>query len=113
MAEVWRQAATVDEVTSALNAARHRQLSRKTVLTVLTRLEAKGLATHTKESKAYRFQPTLSEAEFVAQEASRAAEALLGRFGALAVSGFVDQVSIEPTRLAQLEALLEERREGD
>jgi predicted transcriptional regulator len=40
----------------------------KTVLTICTRLTAKGLLEPTRENRAYRFAPTQSRAEFAASE---------------------------------------------
>ncbi len=107
---VWeRSSATVGEIKAALNAVRSKPAAYKTVLTICSRLEVKGLLDHQREGRAFRYVPTMSERDLVAREADRAAGSLLSRFGELAVSGFVNQVVTEPERLAQLEELLDDQ----
>lgn len=107
MRVIWqRSPATVGEIESALNADSSKRVAYKTVLTICSRLEVKGLLEHQREGRAFRYLPTMSEQDLVAREADRAARSLLARFGELAVSGFVNQVVADPERLAQLKALL-------
>jgi predicted transcriptional regulator len=93
-----------------LNAGRQRQLSYKTILTILTRLEAKGWLSHERDGRAYRYSATVNERTLTELQARRAAEALLDKFGDLALSGFVDEVASDRERLARLEDLLVHRR---
>lgn len=110
MRVIWeRSSATVAEVESALNASRSKPAAYKTVLTICSRLEAKGLLNHQQVGRAFRYMPTMSEKDLVAREADRGAAGLLSRFGELAVAGFVNQVANDPERLAQLEGLLNNR----
>lgn len=113
MRVIWeRSSATVGEVESALNTARSKRVAYKTILTICSRLEVKGLLGHEREGRAFRYLPTMSERDLVAREADRAAGSLLSRFGELGVSGFVNQVVTDPDRLAQLEGLLSDRDAG-
>jgi predicted transcriptional regulator len=56
MEGLWsRYSATAAEITRGLDARRLEPLSNKTILTCLTRLEAKGLVSHARERRAYLF----------------------------------------------------------
>jgi len=104
---IWgRGTALVSEVEEVLNARRAHALAYKTVLTICTRLSEKGLLNHEKEGRAFRYFPTMTESEFVAAQASKATDALLSRFGDVALSSFVDQVAADPEQLVALRALL-------
>ncbi len=101
--------ASVAEVTEVVNQARpNRPLAYKTVLAVLSHLEAKALLSHNKQGRAYHYQPIMSDEEFVARTASEASAALLRRFGAAAVAGFVSQVSSDPRLRQMLKQMLAE-----
>jgi len=82
-------------------------LAYKTVLTICTRLSDKGILNHETEGRAFRYYPTMSKSEFISQQASKAAGALLSRFGDMALSTFVDQVAADPVQLDALRALLD------
>jgi predicted transcriptional regulator len=104
---IWgRGTALVSEVEAVLNTRRANPLAYKTVLTICTRLSEKGVLSHEKEGRAFRYFPTMTESEFVAAQASKATDALLSRFGDVALSSFVDQVAADPEQLVALRALL-------
>jgi predicted transcriptional regulator len=104
---IWtRGAALVSEVEEILNSRRANALAYKTVLTICTRLSEKGVLDHEKEGRAFRYFPTMTEAEFIAAQASKATDALLNRFGDVALSSFVDQVAANPEQLVALRNLL-------
>jgi predicted transcriptional regulator len=78
---IWvRGTALVSEIEEILNRRRNVPLAYKTVLTICTRLGEKGVLSHEKEGRAFRFYPTMTESEFVAAQASKATAAL-GYFG--------------------------------
>jgi len=105
---IWvRGTALVSEVEEILNRRRTVPLAYKTVLTICTRLGEKGILSHEKEGRAFRFYPTMTESEFVAAQASKATDALLSRFGDVVLSTFVDHVAADPDQLAALRSLLE------
>ncbi|MGH9129547.1 MAG: BlaI/MecI/CopY family transcriptional regulator [Acidimicrobiales bacterium] len=104
--------ASVADVVEVVNQARpDRPLAYRTVLAVLSHLEAKALLSHNKQGRAYHYQATMSDEEFVARKAAEASAALIRRFGGAAVAGFVSQVSSEPRLREMLERLLAE--DGD
>jgi predicted transcriptional regulator len=104
---IWaRGAALVSEVEEVLNKRRETPLAYKTVLTICTRLSDKGILSHEKEGRAFRYYPTMTESEFISAQASKATGALLSRFGDVALSTFVDQVAADPAQLTALRKLL-------
>jgi predicted transcriptional regulator len=115
MEGLWTQrSATAAEITRQLNAQRPRPLSAKTILTCLTRLEEKGLVCHSKESRAFRFSPTKSADEVSAWYIANRFQAIIDRFGDLAVAVFVKQIGDDPARYRFLRQLVEENDErGD
>jgi predicted transcriptional regulator len=104
---IWvKGTATVSEVEEVLNGRRSDPLAYKTVLTICTRLSDKGVLGHQKEGRAFRYVPTMTEPEFIEEQAIKAADSLLNRFGDVALSSFVDQVAADPDQLSALRKLL-------
>jgi len=88
-----------------------RQLTFNTVMTVLNRLTAKGLLLREPEGRRSLYRPSLSREAFLEQLTRNVAGGLVRDFGDYAVVQFVAALEREdPTRLAELEALLEARR---
>jgi predicted transcriptional regulator len=106
---LWtRQSATVTELTELVNADRVAPLSYKTILTVCTRLNEKGVVDHQQEGRAFRYRPTMTRSEFVSDQATKAAGKMIDQFGELALSSFVDQVAGSAKQLKALQDLLDE-----
>ncbi len=104
---IWtRGTALVSEVEEVLNKRRTTPLAYKTVLTICTRLSEKGVLDHEKEGRAFRYYPTMTQTEFAAAQAAKACDALLSRFGDVALASFVEQVAADPEQLAALRDLL-------
>lgn len=97
----------VSDIEEVLNQRRQDGLAYKTVLTICSRLTEKGLLTHEKEGRAFRYRPTVNEAEFVAEQRNKATGVLLNRFGDAVLATFVEQVAANPEQLAALRDLLE------
>ncbi len=108
MEGLWSlRVATAVELTQGLNSRRRDPLSSKTILTCLTRLEAKGLVSHARERRAYLFSPTKSADEVSAWYLSGRFGELIHRFGDLAVAVFVEQIGEDPARYEFLRKLVE------
>jgi predicted transcriptional regulator len=97
----------VSDVEEILNRRRDDPLAYKTVLTICSRLSDKGILTHDKEGKAFRYRPMMTQSEFIAEQRAKATDALLNRFGDAALATFVEQVAANPDQLAELRSLLE------
>jgi predicted transcriptional regulator len=113
MQELWRgSSGTAGEVTAALNRHRARQLSPKTILTCLTRLETKGLLTHSQEGRAYRFWPIMDEVGTAAWHVGNRLSEIVERYNDLAVAVFVKRFCEDPYRRQLVRQLLEAFDEG-
>ena len=91
MEALWHlESATVRDVHKALQ-TRTRRLAYTTVMTVMTRLAAKGLLERTPEGNAYRYAPTLSQEQFLARASRRVFSSLVDDLAAAPVmSSFID-----------------------
>lgn len=114
MAALWRAPrCRVEDATLLVNEGRGRQLSERTVATILRRLDAKGYATHEAGGRAFRYTAVVAEEELVAWHGRRAVSALLRRYGPkVAIAGLLEEAEVDPQTLEGLEKLLERRR-GD
>jgi predicted transcriptional regulator len=112
MSFIWEhESAVVSELVEIVNRRRTQHLAYKTLLTICARLTKKGLLEVHKEGRVFRYRPTMSESEFVYQQAARAASVLLDHFGHAALPAFVDQISTNPSHVAELQRLLNSRYE--
>ena len=102
MQVLWSAAAplTGHEVLQALG---REDMAYTTLLTVLERLRAKEYLTRSREGRSYRFQTTSQEADFVADQMSRALSGSANKSGALL--RFADQ--LDPSEAAALRAALD------
>jgi BlaI family transcriptional regulator, penicillinase repressor len=96
------------DVAKVINRHREQPLAYTTVLNVLLNLEKKGVVDHTAEGRAYRFAPTLTEAQLHECEAKRRSRDLLDLFAGDGVAAFVSEVRSDPVLDAQFRELLEE-----
>jgi predicted transcriptional regulator len=102
--------ATVRDVHARLAAA-DRALAYTTVMTVMSRLAAKGLLEQRKDGAAYVYMPAASKEEFTRRTVGTVLSELLDDFTAPAMSQFVDLVGEQDD--AAIEALakaIEEKR---
>lgn len=99
---------TVSDVLERLNARTHKQLAYNTVMSVMARLEHKGILERRREGRAYVYWPRADEQTFLRDQAEEAAGDLLGGFGDLAVVGLARRLEDYPELRAELEELLEQ-----
>jgi len=104
MEAVWRAGAPVRvrAVLDALNAARTKPLAYTTVMTVMTRLVAKGVLVRHGERRSYVYEPTAKDA------AGLAVKDVMRTYGDAAVAHFVEQARADPATARRLRALLAE-----
>jgi BlaI family transcriptional regulator, penicillinase repressor len=89
MEEVWRQgSATVRDVLVALNAREERQRAYTTIMTIMARLERKGVLERHKEGKGFVYTPSASRDEYLDSRAQAEVEALVEEYGELALVHF-------------------------
>ena len=105
MARLWQAGPqAVGEVMEALNGSTDRQLAYTTVMTILVRLNEKGLVTRQKDGRQYRYTAAVDESSLEAQVGRRELNRLIERYGAASVAGFAAELGEGDLadRLAQL-----------
>jgi predicted transcriptional regulator len=107
MEEVWRRGeATVREVREALNAASSKARAYTTVMTIMARLDEKGLLTRRREGKTDIYRALLSREDYLEARTKAEVGALVERYGELALVQFTREVqSLDPKRREQLRRL--------
>lgn len=109
MRVLWKHGEqTVSDVLERLNARTRKQLAYNTVMSVMARLERKGILERRREGRAYVYWPPADEETFLRDQAEVAAGDLLGGFGDLAVVGLARRLEDYPELRAELEELLEQ-----
>jgi predicted transcriptional regulator len=111
MDEVWRQQeATVRAVMEALNAAADKPRAYTTYMTILSRLDGKGLLQRRREGKTDYYRPAHTREEYAELRAQAEVEALVDQFGDIALSHFARQMAqLDPDRRRALERLVRKR----
>ena len=108
MEEVWRHdESTVREVLTALNDG-EKTRAYTTVMTIMARLDTKGLLTRERRGKTDVYKPVLSRDRYLAERAEDEVRALVDEFGDLALAQFAEQVErLDAKRLEALRELAE------
>lgn len=111
MRVLWaRGEASTAEVAEGLRD--ERGLAHTTVATLLTRLEKRGLLSSRREGRALLYRPLVSEAEVQRSMVGSLLDRLFaGRTTAL-VSHLLEARAVDGAELAELQALLKQRKEG-
>ena len=107
MEEVWRRReATVRDVQEALNARGGRVRAYTTLLTVMTRLDGKGLLVRRRAGRLDVYAPAFSREDYFQARAEAEVAALVEDFGDLALAHFARHIGqLDPERLEQLRRL--------
>lgn len=106
MDEVWGQGqATVRDVLTALNRGEKKR-AYTTVMTIMTRLDSKGLLIRERRGRTDLYRPLMSREQYRDARAEAEVEALVSEFGDVALAHFADRVGrLDATRLAALRKL--------
>jgi predicted transcriptional regulator len=112
--EVWRQEeASVRSVMEACNRGRRQPRAYTTYLTIMVRLDRKGLLARRREGKTDFYRPRLSKDEYQAARAEAEVEALVAQYGDVALSHFARQMAqLDPERRRALQRLARRAGEG-
>ena len=107
MEEMWgRGEATVRDVQQALNARGGKVRAYTTLLTVMTRLDAKGLLVRRRAGRFDVYAPALTRDEYFHTRAEAEVAALVEDFGDLALAHFARHIGgLDPDRLEKLRRL--------
>jgi predicted transcriptional regulator len=106
MEEIWRQGeATVRDVLTALNRG-ERERAYTTVMTIMSRLDRKGLLTRSRRGKSDVYEPLMSREEYLDARAAAEVAALVDEFGDVALAHFAEQVEgLDRKQLRELRRL--------
>ena len=107
MEEMWgRDEATVREVQQALNARGGKVRAYTTLLTVMTRLDAKGVLVRRRAGRLDVYAPAMSREAYYESRAEAEVAALVEDFGDLALAHFARHIGeLDPERLEKLRRL--------
>jgi predicted transcriptional regulator len=107
MEEVWRRGeASVRDVLDALNRRADRPRAYTTYMTILVRLDAKGLVTRRREGKTDIYSPVHERDQYMALRAESEVQALVDQYGDVALSHFAREVAeLDPARRRELQRL--------
>ena len=107
---LWaRGEASASEVHQAL--WDERGLAPTTIATMLVKMEKKGVVTHRAEGRRYLYSPTVSEQEVTRSMVAQLAERLFEGDVPAFVSHLLSEHDIDPDELAELEELIDAKRE--
>lgn len=112
MEVIWRRgSASIREVWEEVTRKDPRTFN--TVMTVMNRLTEKGLLRREDRRGSYRYVPRVGREAFLARISRDVAKALVHEFGDIAMAQFIEILeTVDPKKLAALEALVRERRRG-
>jgi predicted transcriptional regulator len=107
MDEVWsRGSVTVRDVMTAINERSSRDRAYTTFMTVLVRLQRKGLLERRREANADHYTAAISRDRYAASRAEADVQDVIEQHGDLALSEFARRVAgLDPERRAELERL--------
>lgn len=106
MEEVWRRGeATVRDVLAELNRG-PKQRAYTTVMTIMARLDTKGLLTRERRGKKDVYSPVMDREDYLDARAQAEVEAMVAEFGDVALAHFAEQVqNLDAKRLRELRKL--------
>lgn len=108
MEEVWgcRDETTVRIILEALNARSDKQRAYTTVMTIMRRLDEKGMLVRRREGKTDLYVPRMSREEYVEARADAEVQAVVEQYGETALVHFARQMDqLDPARRQRLRRL--------
>jgi predicted transcriptional regulator len=107
MEEVWtRGVSSVREVMEAINSRAPRPRAYTTYMTIMARLDSKGLLERTREGKTHFYRAAHTPAGYSDLRAQAEVDSLVDQFGELALGHFARQIAqLNPQRRRALERL--------
>lgn len=106
---IWKYAPiSTNEITDRLT--KHKDWSPKTIYTMLSRLEKKGVIVHEKESRVFVYTPCVKKEDYLAAESRTLADRFFDGAMKQMVVSFLDQKDLTPEDLAELQSILDKKR---
>jgi predicted transcriptional regulator len=111
MDEVWeRREASVREVMEALNAGADKERAYTTYMTIMARLDCKGLLARRREGKTDFYAPRYSRDQYADFRARAEVDSIVDQFGELALAHIARQLAgLDPKRRRALQRLAREK----
>jgi predicted transcriptional regulator len=111
MEEVWwHRQASVREVMEALNAVARKERAYTTYMTIMARLNGKGVLERTREGKTDFYRPVYSRDRYTDLRAQAEVDSLVDQFGEVALGHFARQMAqLDPERRRALQRLVREK----
>jgi len=111
MDEVWaRGEASVRAVMEALNADSNRERAYTTIMTIMARLDAKGVLERRREGKTDLYAPHYTREQYADLRARAALDSIVDEFGELALAHIARQWGrLDPQRRRALQRLAREK----
>jgi predicted transcriptional regulator len=111
MQEVWRHdEVSVREVTEALNARADKPRAYTTYMTIMGRLDRKGLLTRRREGKTDFYRPVYTRADYADLRAGAEIDSIVDQFGEVALAHIARQMArLDSKHRLALERLARER----
>jgi predicted transcriptional regulator len=112
MDAVWdAEEASVRDVMDVLNAKTPKARAYTTYMTIMRRLDEKGLLRRRREGKTDHYRPAYTREEYARLRAEAEVDSLIDRFGDVALGHFARQIAqLDPARRRALQRLA--RRDG-
>ena len=105
---IWKYApVSTNEITDRL--AKTKDWSPKTIHTMLSRLEKKGVIAHEKESRVFVYTPCVKKEAYLAAESRTLADRFFDGAMKQMVVSFLDQKDLTPEDLAELQNILDKK----
>jgi predicted transcriptional regulator len=110
MAEVWeRGEASVREVMEALNAGAGKERAYTTYMTIMARLDSKGLLDRRRQGKTDFYRPRYARNQYADLRARAELDSIVDQFGDLALAHIARQLAgLDPRRRRALQRLARE-----
>jgi predicted transcriptional regulator len=110
MEEVWeREEVSVREVMDALNAATERDRAYTTYMTIMSRLDTKGLLERRRQGKTDFYRPRHTRAQYADLRARAELDSIVDQFGELALAHIARQLAgLDPRHRRALQRLARE-----
>lgn len=107
MEEMWdRESATVREVLEALNRRGPKQRAYTTIMTIMVRLDRKGLLTRERKGKTDVYSTVMSREAYRDARAEADVKAIVDEYGELALVHFSERIAeLDPKRVRALRRL--------
>jgi predicted transcriptional regulator len=107
MEEVWRRGeASVREIMNVLNASAHRDRAYTTYMTIMARLDSKGMLERRREGKTDFYRPVYTREQYGDLRARAEVDSIVDQFGDLALAHIARQMAqMDPQRRRALQRL--------